>query len=288
VKCAIAALLLPLAACAQAPTREIAITLDDVPLVGYYTYPDDWQRYQAVDSMTAALARHNAPFTVFAIGQDAATPHGRALLDRWLDAGAALGNHTFSHPDMGTLPVDQGIAEIERGGDVLRPIADVRGLDVRFFRFPFLAEGVSAEQKRAYADALGRLGLYNARVSVSNDDWAYNERYRQAELEERWEDRYEIGQEYVRHMLESVRYWDAVGLELAGRPVRHVLLLHANRINRDYLGAILDSLAADGYAFVDLERAYADPIWDEADTWTSADGVSFLEHLRQSRRAEGP
>lgn len=280
-------LLLPLTACAQQPTREIAITLDDVPLVGYYTYPDDWQRHQAVDSMTAALARHDAPFTVFAIGQDVATPQGAALLDRWLAAGARLGNHTFTHRNMGELPVAEGVADIERAGDLLRPIADAHGLPLRFFRFPFLAEGVTLEQKQAYARALDRLGLYNARVTVSNDDWAYNERYRQAELEERWEDRYEIGQAYVAHILESVRYWDAVGRELTGRNVRHVLLLHANRVNRDYLGTILDSLAADGYAFVGLERAYADPVYDLADDWASADGVSFLEHVRQTRRARG-
>ncbi len=278
--------LLPLAACRAQP-REIAITLDDVPLVGYYTYPDDFQRIQAIDSMTQALARHNAPFTVFAIGQDVAVEQEAALLDRWLDAGAQLGNHTYTHRNMGELTVAEGIADIERGGDVLQPIADARGLPIRYFRFPFLAEGVTLEQKQAYADALDEMGLYNARVSVSNNDWEFNERYRQAELDEDWEGRYEIGQEYVLHILESVKYWDMVAQELTGGSVRHVLLLHANRINRDYLGAILDSLAADDYTFVDLDRAYADPIYAEPDRWPTENGVSFLEHVRQTRRLEG-
>jgi peptidoglycan/xylan/chitin deacetylase (PgdA/CDA1 family) len=285
VKCLVALLVLPFAACAQ-PQREIAITIDDVPLVGYYTYVDDWSRHQAVDSMTAALARHDAPFTVFAIGQDVADDAGRALLNRWLDAGAALGNHTYTHRNMGELTVAEGALDIARADTLLRPIADARGLPMRFFRFPFLAQGVTLEQKQAYADVLAQMGLYNARVSVSNDDWEYNARYREAELAEQWEERYEIGQDYVRHLLESVRYWDAVGEELAGRPVRHVLLLHANRVNRDYLGTLLDSLAADGFTFVDLDRAYADPIYSEADRWPSRDGVSFLEHLRQTRRLE--
>ncbi len=278
--------LLPLAACRAQP-REIAITLDDVPLVGYYTYPDDFQRIQSIDSMTQALARHDAPYTVFAIGQDVAVEQEGALLDRWLDAGAHLGNHTYTHRNMGDLSVAEGIADIERAGDVLQPIADARGLSIRYFRFPFLAEGVSLEQKQAYADALARMGLYNARVSVSNNDWEFNERYRQAELEEDWEGRYEIGQEYVLHILESIKYWDMVGEELTGRSVRHVLLLHANRINRDYLGAILDSLAADDYTFIDLDRAYADPIYAEPDRWPTENGVSFLEHVRQTRRLEG-
>ncbi len=277
--------LLPLSACTAQP-REIAITLDDVPLVGYYTYPDDFQRTQAVDSMTQALARHDVPFTVFAIGQDVAIEREAVLLGRWLDAGAQIGNHTYTHRNLGELTVEEGAADIERASGVLQPIADARGLPVRYFRFPFLAQGVTMEQKQGYTRALDQMGLYNARVSVSNNDWEFNERYRQAELDEDWEGRYEIGQEYVLHILESVKYWDMVGEELTGRHVRHVLLLHANRINRDYLGTILDRLAAENYAFIDLDRAYADPIYAEPDRWPTENGVSFLEHVRQTRRAE--
>ena len=48
-------------------------------------------------------------------------PAGRtALLARWLDAGMDLGNHTFSHPSLNTLPVDDYIADAAKGDAVTR------------------------------------------------------------------------------------------------------------------------------------------------------------------------
>ena len=54
-----------------------------------------------------------------------------------------------------------------------------------------------------------------------------------------------------------------VGRERFGREVRHVLLLHANRLNADHLDRLLEILARDGARFVPLETALADPIYAE-------------------------
>ena len=64
-----------------------------------------------------------------------------------------------------------------------------------------------------------------------------------------------------------------------------MLLLHANRVNRDYLGQILAMLKAEGYRFVSLDEAYRDPIYREAESWVSPNGVSFLEQVKQTRLA---
>jgi len=88
----------------------------------------------------------------------------------------------------------------------------------------------------------------------------------------------------MQHIREAIALWERTADELTGRNIRHVMLLHANRINRDYLGQILDELQSAGYTFITLDRAYQDPIYQEEPTWTSPNGTSFLEYLKQSQR----
>lgn len=277
-------LLLTSTGCAQhRGPREIAITIDDAPLLQLYSYPDQYSRRLVIDSIATAADRFGAPLTVFAIGRETESAEGYELMESWLQRGVALGNHSYSHPDFGTISVDEGIEQIEAGQRSLAPFAARYGQEVQYFRFPFLAEGVRAEQKSAYLDALERLGLTNARVTVSNTDFDYDSRYQAAELAQDWPARYEIGQQYRQHIAESVAYWDSVGVALTGRHVRHVLMLHANRVNRDVLGQILADLKAQGFRFIPLDRAYADPVYRERDAYVSSAGTSWLENVRQTR-----
>lgn len=269
----------------QAPPepRQIAITIDDAPVMRFYSHPSQWHRMVVIDSMAAALARFGAPATIFVVGNQVEDPEGEELLRYWLSKGVALGNHSLSHTSFNELTLDEGRHEIARTNDLLAPFARAYDRPVRYFRFPFLAEGTTPERKAAWQGYLGQMGLRNARVTISNQDWKFDADYTEAELAEDWAKRYEIGQAYLRHIREAVAFWEGVGQEVAGRHVKHVLLLHANRINRDYLGQILAELRQQGYTFVGLDEAYADPIYASDDEWVSENGTSFLENVKQTR-----
>jgi peptidoglycan/xylan/chitin deacetylase (PgdA/CDA1 family) len=268
--------------------KRIAITIDDAPVMRPGSYRSQWERTLVIDSLTRAARRHGAPLTVFAIGSQLQDSVGMPLLEEWMRRGVELGNHSMTHADFGTLAPEAGIREILDTQALLAPVAARYRKQVRYFRFPLLAEGQSAAQKAAYADALRRAGLTNARVTISNLDWDYDNRYADLELQEDWAARYEVGQAYLQHMRESIAYWDRTARDLTGgRPIAHVLLVHANRVNRDYLGQLLAALKADGYRFVSLDEAYRDPIYREAEHWVSANGVSFLEQVKQTRLSVG-
>ncbi|HYE58929.1 MAG TPA: polysaccharide deacetylase family protein [Rhodothermales bacterium] len=266
--------------------KRIAITIDDAPVTKPLSYRSQWERTLVIDSLTRAAQRFGAPLTVFAIGSQLQDSVGMPLIDEWMRRGVDLGNHSMTHADFGALPAEVGIREILDTQALLSPVAARYNKRVRYFRFPLLAEGQSAAQKAAYADALRRAGLTNARVTISNLDWDYDNRYTDLELRQDWAARYEVGQAYLQHMRESIAFWDRTARELTGgRPIAHVLLLHANRVNRDYLGQILAMLRAEGYRFVSLDEAYRDPIYREAESWVSPNGVSFLEQVKQTRLA---
>ncbi|MEM1093957.1 MAG: polysaccharide deacetylase family protein [Bacteroidota bacterium] len=264
--------------------KEIAITLDDAPVMRYYSHPSAWHRMLVVDSLMNAVQRYDAPLTVFAVGNTVNEPEGRQLLEAYLQRGAKLGNHSMSHPNFATISEAQARAEIEEAQALLEPIGQQYGEAVRYFRFPQLSEGATVAQRDQYLRVLKAEALSNARVTISTDDWRYDAEYTELELAEDWEARYEVGQRYMQHIREAIALWERTADELTGRNIRHVMLLHANRINRDYLGQILAELQAGGYTFITLERAYQDPIYQEEPSWTSPNGTSFLEYLKQSQR----
>lgn len=280
--------LLSNAGCTSAPEKKyVAITFDDAPVMRFYTHPSQWHRRLVVDSLANALDRYGAPATIFAVGELVQHPEGAELLRYWLDRGVELGNHSWSHRNFNELSYDEGTREIAATNEILLPFAQAYAKELRYFRFPFLAEGVTAAQKQAWLDYVERVGMKNARVTISNKDWEFDAAYTEAELAEDWPRRYEIGQAYMEHMRQSIAFWDSLGHDLAGRSVKHVLLLHVNRINRDYLGQILAELKAQGYTFIPLHEAYTDPIYDARDAWVSEDGTSFLENVKQTRLQEG-
>jgi len=93
----IAFLAIPLSASAQ----EIAITLDDLPYIpASRTSPAEG--LQIVQSVTKALRFHNITATGFVIGQQLKRKTIPAL-QAFAEAGHTIGNHSWSHPDYGTL-----------------------------------------------------------------------------------------------------------------------------------------------------------------------------------------
>src|SRR5689334_4981447 len=81
--------------------KQVAITIDDLPLGGGDGGPGD---FQSVRRMTARLLVPFMAQSIPVIGfvnegrcRDMTPRELRAVLDLWLDAGADLGNHTYSH-----------------------------------------------------------------------------------------------------------------------------------------------------------------------------------------------
>lgn len=270
--------------CATEPEKkQIAITFDDAPVMRFYTHPSQWHRTKLIDSLATTLEAYQVPATIFVVGDLVQEPEGAELLTQWMSRGVQIANHTMSHRSFNGLSVAEGIEEIDRANAILQPVARAYDQQIKYFRFPFLEEGFTSDKKRAWLDHLESRGMKNARVTVSNDDWKYDAEYAEAELAEDWARRYEIGQAYMEHMRESIAHWDSLGQDLTGRNIRHVLLLHANRINRDYLPQILSDLQERGFEFITLDKAYEDPIYRARDEWVSESGASFLENVKQTR-----
>ena len=74
---------------------------------------------------------------------------------------------------------------------------------------------------------------------------------------------------------------------MAGREVLHILLLHANALNAEYLGQLAERIEHRGYRFVSLAEALADPAYSQADPYVGPKGLSWLQRWALGRGGRG-
>ena len=130
------------------PGKVIALTFDDGP--GPYTA-------QLLD----ILDQHGAKATFFLIGSKVSAQAD--VLRRMHARGHQLGNHSWSHPELPKLPIDQVAGEIDRTNDAIK---QATGIKPTVMRPPYGAvNGVVLEQLRLR-------GMSSILWSVDTRDWA--------------------------------------------------------------------------------------------------------------------
>lgn len=266
---------------ADAPIRQMAITVDDLPAGRSHALPFARQEYITA-RVVGSLSRHGVPAVGFVneskLEVDGRVdPRGVALLERWLESGMELGNHGYAHLDLHRVGAERWMEDVLLGERVIRPLVEARGEKLRWFRHPFLHAGLSADVQQHVAASLADHGYRIAPVTIDNGEWIYAREYAEAldrgdALAAR-----RLGDDYVRYMLDVVAFYELQAQEILGRPLPHVLLIHANLLNANRLDALLERLEAIGYVWVPLDQALEDPAYERPISgYTGAGGISWL------------
>ena len=194
------------AAPAPTPTtgnKVIALTFDDGP--GPYTA-----------HLLDILDQYGAKATFFLIGSKVS---GQASVARSIQArGHQLGNHSWSHPELPKLSVDQIAGEIDRTNEAIR---QATGVKPTILRPPYgAANGVVLEQLRTR-------GMSSILWSVDTRDWAD----RNSQI--------------------------VCSRAVAGARPGAVILMHdIHQTSVNAVPCILSSLKQQGYSFVTIQRLH--------------------------------
>lgn len=254
------------------PSR-VAITVDDLPYVTFGgASPEDGLRY--AESIVSALQEHGIAATGFVIGQNI-KPETRPALQAFADAGHTIGNHSWSHPDYGTLTPDEFLDETRRTDEALSEWID----GSRHYRFPYLRQGETEAKREAATHILTDLGYQNVPVTIDNDDWRFNAEYTEAIANGETDAAAIIAQNYLAHMQERTSYFQTLAIDELGGDVDHILLVHLNRINADHLGTLLDWYDGQGWTFVTVDEALAHPVFSTAELYEGPRGLSQIERI---------
>ena len=259
----------------------MAITVDDLP-VAQPSWHNDPQMDRITEDLLATFAEHGVPAVGFVnegkLEKEREVDAFRlGLLERWLNAGLELGNHGYAHLDLHRVSPEDWQADVIRGEVETRKLVEASGGSLRYFRHPFLHVGMTAELQNEISAFLGSRGYTVAPVTIDNGEWIYGRAYARAFNDDDEELKIRLGQDYVRYMLEVVRFYEGQSQAIVGRAIPHVLLIHAYALNADWLDRLLDELEQRGYRWVSLEEALEDPVYTRAiDGWTGQGGISWL------------
>jgi peptidoglycan/xylan/chitin deacetylase (PgdA/CDA1 family) len=261
--------------------KEICITFDDLPVVRVH---DPNERMQITKRLLTALDTFGVTAAGFVVGGNIAG--GEDLLRMWLARGHTLGNHTFNHPDLSELPLALYLKDFEKGHDAIEGLLTEAGQRNRYFRPPQLHYGPTVEIRDSLMAYLAGRGYVLAHVTVDNDDYLYNKRYEELSAGSDSAEIPRLGREFVEHIRKQIDSFETLADRVAGRPVRQILLLHANRLNGRFLPDLLAMIKGKGYRFIPLDSALADPIYRQPDLYAGRRGISFLERLNPITRPQ--
>ena len=205
------------------------------------------------------------------------------ILRLWSAAGLELGNHTATHPSLTRTPLADYEADVIAGEPTIRALQAERGQPLRWFRHPFLHTGPDLATRSAFEAFLAQRGYTVAPVTLDNSDWMFNFVYTDALTrgDQALADR--IAAAFLGYIEASVVFYEGAEQAMFGRPIAHVLLLHANQLNADHFTAVAAMFRRRGYDFVTLEQALRDPAYAEPDTYAGPAGVSWMLRWDHSR-----
>ena len=226
----------------------IAITIDDFDLTDTATMGGE----ERDTKIRAALRHHGVKAAGFVAGKFVGGERASRVLKRWSEDGHLIGNHSFSHLRFDGSAPEALMEDILRCEPLLSTYTGFRKL----FRFPYLAEGETAQGRDAMRALLARNGYRNAPVTIDTSDWYIDNRLK-ARLQERPD--LPIGpyrRFYLEHLWQRATFYDDLALKVLGRSIDHTILLHHRLATGLFLDQALSMFKERGWRLVDAQTAF--------------------------------
>jgi peptidoglycan/xylan/chitin deacetylase (PgdA/CDA1 family) len=235
--------------------KKISLPFDDLPCLESYSSID--RVIQINKSIMDSLNKHGIESVAFAneqkIHHRGETESRIKILEKWVDGGHELGNHTANHRDASKISLEEFRREVISGEGTIGSIMRSRGKSLRFFRYPYLVKGRSPRQIRKAERFLRGRKYIIAPATIDPRDWKFNAQYRQA-VAKYGEDSQQI--EGIKEaFLANVQ--EELG-KVSRRKKNEIMLLHACTLTGATMDRILGLLVENGYSFCTLEEALKD------------------------------
>lgn len=266
---------------AQQAERQVAITIDDLPAGSASTMPA-----ASINQMTAKLLgtvrAQKVPVVGF-VNEKKLYKLGEVderikALQMWLDYGFELGNHTFSHSSLNQVGLKAWEDDVVQGESVTSLLLAQHNMRLRYFRHPYLDTGRDLATRRAAEEFLVARGYRIAPVTLDAWDWMYGRVYEQAQKRGDTALEQELVRSYLTYSEAVFAYAEQLSLQTIGYEPRQILLLHANQLEADHIGELLELMRKRGYRFISLADALNDDAYGLPDNFVGEEGRGWLEH----------
>jgi hypothetical protein len=232
-----------------AKSPQISITMDDFNVFDAPLLSGAARNQAILDSLNQFKLRA----AMFVAGKFVDNEKNMPLLRAWNQQKHLIGNHTYSHRYYPNIKFEEYTQDILRNEALLKVLPRYR----RFFRFPFLKEGKTVEQRDRMRAFLKERGYRNGHVTIDASDWYVDDRLRKKLKDDPKTDTKPYKDFYLNHLWERATYYDELSRKVLGRSVRHTLLVHHNVLNGLFLGDVLQMFKNKGWKLIDAKKLLA-------------------------------
>ncbi len=267
--------------------RKVAVTFVSLPTFQTYYNP---RAERDTRKLISSLQAHGAPAIGF-VGENSLYKDGQlddervALLRLWLDAGFELGTQTFAHPSLYKTPLGVFQQNVVRGEEITKKLLAERGLQLRYFSYPFLNTGPDRATKEAAEKFLTERNYRIHQVTIDNMDWLFAQAWADARRRDDDEMMKLVAADYVPYMERMFEFYEQLSRDTLGYEAPQVLLLMASGLNAAKMDELLTMMERRGYQFVTLDEAQSDPAYSLPDTYTGPVGISWLQRWAMTKGA---
>ena len=271
----------------EAPGKpKLAITFDDLPAHG--PLPPGVTRIDVIDKIAAALKDAHVPPTYgFMNGvRVEEQPADMEVLRAWRAAGDPLGNHTWSHINLNQHSVEEFESDFSKNEPLLKRL--MSNQDWKWLRFPYLAEGDTAEKRGAIRKFLAERGYKIAGVTMSFGDYMWTDTYARCSAKGDAKAIAEMRSAFLSAAAENADYSRHLAQLLDGHDIPYVLLMHVGALDAEMLPELLRLYRSMGFEFISLAEAEADLFYTTDIHPGRARGPDTLQDALKARNIEIP
>ena len=269
-----------------AQERKVAITIDDL----LATNTDEKQYEYITDRLLEQLKNYNIQAIGF-VNENKLYTNNQPdttkieLLEKWLKAKMDLGNHTYSHVYIDNTTLEDYERDILKGEIITRPLMERYGKQLKYFRHTQLRTGPTDEYRKGLTSFLHQHGYTIAPVTIDNDEYIYAYCYRRAKEVNDTKLMEKIAQDYLLYMEKIFAFYENLSNKFLGYQVPQILLVHANNLNADFLGELIQMIKKRNYTFITLDEALHDKAYALPDG-THSRGLSWIQRWMISQGQE--
>jgi len=263
------------------PERQVAITIDDLPAASANS-----MNAAMITDMTrkllATLREQKVPVVGF-VNEKKLFKFGEVderikALRMWLDYGFELGNHTYTHMSLNQVGLKAWADDVVQGENVTRLLLDEYHMRLRYFRHPFLDTGRDLQTRREAEAFLTSRGYSIAPVTLDAWDWMYAGVYEDAKKRGDADLQQQLVSSYLSYSDQMFAYSENLAKQTIGYEPKQVLLIHANQLEADHIGELLELMRKRGYRFITLGDALSDQAYGLPDTFVGEEGSGWIDH----------
>jgi len=269
------------------PQRRIAVTIDDLP-AGAANVMTAAEITAMTSRLLATLQQQKIPVVGFVNERKLYYKWGEVderikALNMWLDAGFDLGNHTYAHTSLNRAGLKDFEDSLIQGESVTKLLLAQHNKTMRYFRHPYLDTGRDLQTRREAEAFLVARGYRIAPVTIDAWDWNFSSIYDDAKKRGDTALQQEVVKAYLAYHAQVFDFEEKLSRDLLGYEPKQILLLHANNLEAEHIGELMDMIRKRGYQFITLEDALSDDAYGSPDTFVGEEGRGWLEHWAITR-----